>query len=660
MTASAWLPVRLSERHRLAVYPTPAAYFADRIRHQQYFSYARFNRDFWEAWRPVRDGDGSVRAERAALLRDLAAEIGGLRDDDPNLFVATSHLRYPNSDRIEAGSQHDDEILATIESTLPAGYVAHDGQLFKRATIDGRIRALYEALRSLRVIAVGPAWLATLKERLKLPRFGLHALDGANGRDGRRQILAALEEDHARLCGEPTAYLFHADLLSPWLVLQLHRKLRNAFLLDLGSALDICEPSRVREAAWGRIHWNAIARNLGFDEEPLDSQRVVEIPRLVGLHDPTPALPPSPARRNVRRTKPARDRRNPIRFVENKAVDFDFVQGALEASARANHWTNFGPATAELEASLGRFLALPDSRRVVMCASGTAAMFALAGLCAYRAGRPMRWVTSAFAFHPARQGPFAGAQVVDCDSEGMLDLAALARFPDDRYDGVLATNVFGALDDPGPFTRFCRERGKVLVLDSALGFDVGYRRGADVPDEIVSFHHTKPWGMGEGGCVIVDADDADAVRSIINFGLFRGYATGSASFNGKISDFSSAFLLQRLRDFSDVSPRYHAQYTRIAAIGRRVGFALLGGSDRPRLATPSNVPLLAPHAVTLEHLANPTVALQKYYQPLAPGHAVAADLYARIVNVPCHPGLEQLPEESLSECLAGVLERSRP
>ena len=455
MTASAWQPVRLSERHRLAVYPTPVAYFADRIRHQQYFSYARFNRAFWEAWRPVRDGDASLRPERAALLHDLASEIRGLRDDDPNLFVATSHLRYPNSDRMEAGSQNDDEILATIEATLPPAYVAHDGQLFKRATIDGRIRALYEALRSLRVIAVGPAWLATLKERLKLPRFGLRSIDGA---DDRQRILEALVEDHRRLCGEPVAYLFHADLLSPWLVLQLHRRLRNAFLLDLGSALDICEPSRVREAAWGRIHWNAIARNLGFDEEPLDSQRVVEIPRVVGLHDPAPALPPSPARRHVRHAKPVHDRRHPVRFVENKAVDFDFVQGALDASARANHWTNFGPATAELEASLGRFLALPESRRVVMCASGTAAMFALAGLSAYRAGRPMRWVTSAFAFHPARQGPYTDARVVDCDAEGMLDLAALAAVPDDAYDGVLATNVFGAHPCRGPAARGGRRR----------------------------------------------------------------------------------------------------------------------------------------------------------------------------------------------------------
>ena len=72
------------------------------------------------------------------------------------------------------------------------------------------------------------------------------------------------------------------------------------------------------------------------------------------------------------------------------------------------------------------------------------------------------------------------------------------------------------------------------------------------------------------------------------------------------------------------------------------------------------MPLIAPHPVGLEHLENRTVALQKYYRPLEPGHATAADLYARIVNVPCHPGLEALPEDALSECLSGVLERSRP
>jgi dTDP-4-amino-4,6-dideoxygalactose transaminase len=656
-----WQPVPLSERHRLSVYPTPVAYFADRIRRQQYFSHARVNRGFFEAWLSLRDGARSLAPARAGLLRDLAARLGQLPANDPDLFVATSHLHYPDSDRLEAGAEDEQRILAAIEETLPPGYVPHDGQLWKRGTIDGRIRALYDALRPLPVVAVGPEWLIELGGRLRLSRFALKAVDGPAVTAEREEFLTALLDEHARFCGAPVAYLFHAELLSPWLVLALHRRMRNAFLIDLGSALDVCDPARMREATWGRVHWHAIARNLGLDDEVRRGARPeAERPRLLSAHGPEPALPPAPARVRRRRMLPALDRRTPMCFVENKSIDFAFVQDALQASARANHWTNFGPATSSLEATLARQLDLPRSRRVVMCSSGTAALFGLAGLATFRAGRPLRWVTSAFGFHPARQGPYAGSRVVDCDARALLDLRALQALPDEAFDAVLLTNVFGALEDPGPYVRLCRERGKVLVLDSALALDATYRKDAFVPDEVVSFHHTKPWGMGEGGCVIVDEDDADVMRSIFNFGIYRGHATGEISFNGKLSDFASAFLLQRLRDFVELSPRYHLQHARIATIARRLGYQILGGIDRRRQATPANVPLLAPHPVKEEHLENPTVALRKYYRPLEAGYAVADDLYARIVNVPCHPGLERIPEESLRSCLARVLEASRP
>ena len=39
--------------------------------------------------------------------------------------------------------------------------------------------------------------------------------------------------------------------------------------------------------------------------------------------------------------------------------------------------------------------------------------------------------------------------------------------------------------------------------------------------EILSFHHTKPWGFGEGGAVICETFDEKIVRQLINFGVDR-------------------------------------------------------------------------------------------------------------------------------------------
>ena len=657
MTAWAWQPVPLSSRHRYAVYRTPVTYFAERVRRQRWFSYTQLNRRFWE----------SLARPSTPLREETLSLLGELPTADPDLFVATSHLDYPGSDRLEAGAARDGELLTRIESTLPRGYVAHDGQLWKRATISGEIRAFYEALRPLQVIALGPDWLIELGGRLRLPRFSLKAIDVRKDASRRHELLDDLREAHARLHGEPTALLLQAGALAPWLVLKLHRQLRNTFVVDMGRALDVCVPERVFAENWGRVHRRALSTSLGplgLDTgSPPDARRLFGTGALEAPVRETRAPRPAPPPAGVRapRPTPRADRRGPVRFVENKDVDFDFVRAALQESARANHWTNFGPTTARLEEAIAGYLGLPASRRVVMTSSGTAALFALAGLAGYRAGRELRWAISAFGFHPSRQGPFTGATIVDCDARGLLDVDRLAALDPEAWDAALVTNTFGVLTDPAPWVRLCRERGKILALDSALALDAPYRGAGDVPDEIVSFHHTKPWGMGEGGCVIVDRDDEDAVRSVINFGIYRGHATGDASFNGKISDFSSGFILQRLRDFADVSPRYHLQYGRIAEIARRAGFEVLGGvtATLDRVATPSNVPLLAPHPVAAEHLDDPALVLRKYYRPIGPG-AVAADLYARIVNVPCHPELERLSAAEIARVLEGVLARSAP
>ncbi len=356
----------------------------------------------------------------------------------------------------------------------------------------------------------------------------------------------------------------------------------------------------------------------------------------------------------TRRLGARRARRMPaaVAFVEDKRPDLAFVGSALRESAERNHWTNFGPVAHRLEEALAEFLDLPDDRCVVMCASATAGLFALASLEAHQLGRPLRWVVSAFGFHPSRQGPFAGARVVDCDRRGLLDLARLADIDPNEYDGVLVTNVFGALPSLAPFVEFCHRRGKRLVCDSALALDAPYRAERDLPAEVVSFHHTKPWGVGEGGCVLIERGLENAFRSLINFGIYRGIDTGPLSTNAKLSDPAAAFVLDRMRRFSRFSPEHHRQYARIARLAREAGFEpLLGPVTEGCAATPANVPLRAPRPLAPSEIDDPLLVMRKYYRPLVPGLPVADDLYRHILNVPCHPGVGVLGDEALARCL---------
>src|SRR5262249_2745582 len=145
-----------------------------------------------------------------------------------------------------------------------------------------------------------------------------------------------------------------------------------------------------------------------------------------------------------------------LSFLEAKPIDWTRVRALLAESGHLNHWTNFGPVAQRLESALEELLRLSPAKAVVATSSGTAALFALAGIFAARLRLPPRWVTCAFGFVSTRAGPFANTQFVDCDGRGFLSLDALADIPSDTYDAVLVTNVFAAQARFTSYADFCR------------------------------------------------------------------------------------------------------------------------------------------------------------------------------------------------------------
>ena len=342
-----------------------------------------------------------------------------------------------------------------------------------------------------------------------------------------------------------------------------------------------------------------------------------------------------------------------IPFVEAKHPDYQHVRDLLAASEASGTWSNFGPVSLRLEATIAEALELPPTRRAVACANGTVALHGLVLLHEHLAERPLRWVVSAFTFHAQHQGPLAGAQVLDCDEGGLLDAEALAALPADSWDGVIVTHLFGAARDVERYEAIAERAGKVLLFDSATCFGTSYRDepvGRFGAGEVFSFHHTKPCGFGEGGCAVVPAALEDTFRSLINFGLYKGIDTGPRSANGKMSDVAAAFILDRLRRRDAIRGAHREQFGRLAACARDLGLALLGdGLDAG--AFPNLAPVLASQPIGLEPLSAGPLVVHKYYRPIA-SRPRADALYARVVCFPCHGGVAALTDRDLQRAMA--------
>ena len=341
-----------------------------------------------------------------------------------------------------------------------------------------------------------------------------------------------------------------------------------------------------------------------------------------------------------------------VRFVEAKPFDAGRLTAILEDSILMNHWTNGGPTAARLEAMVHRRLGISESRCVVVASSATAALLAMAGVFAHRLGRPVRWIGSSFGFFSGRIGPLAGSiDFVDCGADGSLDLECVEGRPANAWDGLLVTNVFGSAPDLARYSEYCRSRGKLLLADNAMAF-LGFDRSSlDTPDEIISFHHTKPWGFGEGGCAVLPRPYAELFRHLLNFGHQAPTSLAAFAGNGKMSDLAAAAVIARLEAEDEWAPLYRTQWQRIADLGIRSGLSLL---NRPAPgAVPGFVAFEAPGSIAGRLIAGRGVPMAKYYPPLSET-ARAHDLYDRNVCVACHPGMAFLPDAAIADELTRI------
>ena len=301
-----------------------------------------------------------------------------------------------------------------------------------------------------------------------------------------------------------------------------------------------------------------------------------------------------------------------IAFIEDKKSDLEYVAALLWQCERCNQWANRGPLYWALAESYENHMNLSPGLSVVPCANGGIALEVLARFHDAKFGRAQRWVGSAFSFSNLGRGWFASMQFIDCDDQGMLDLSALEAIEPSEFDGFVVTNIFGLWRDFTPYIEFARCSGKHMLIDNAAGID---EQIPDWPYQSFSLHHTKPYGVGEGGLIVSPRDEADAIYEILNYGEIGKPSRGQWFNNGKLSDIACAFHLDRLARYPEWGPKYRAQALRVGAIASAVGLKPLISDRRDAPAT--SEPFIAPDAVPLDRLRkSQRLHFGKYYNPL--------------------------------------------
>ncbi len=344
------------------------------------------------------------------------------------------------------------------------------------------------------------------------------------------------------------------------------------------------------------------------------------------------------------------------------------IDGYLELSRGERWFSNGGPCC--------RLLAERLAERVgAYCtpvASGTLGlMAALAAVLEGKGGARGAAMPSFTFAATAEAAIWAGLEprLLDIDrSHWHLDPADLERaLAAGDVGAAVAVSSFGT---PPPaavreeWERACRAAAVPLVVDSAAGFgavaDDGAPIGSQGDVEVVSFHATKPFAIGEGGAVFTrDRKLHELLGRAINFGFQEDRKIGFArGLNAKMSELHAATALAVLDHLDDILAGRRAA---AAAILTRAGEIIRtqGGCER---STWQFVPVAFADAGARAQMlkaCRDRVEVRVYYEPLAelmPSRVVTAgdlpatrELHERIL---CLPMANHLDPPEVDEIVA--------
>jgi dTDP-4-amino-4,6-dideoxygalactose transaminase len=335
-----------------------------------------------------------------------------------------------------------------------------------------------------------------------------------------------------------------------------------------------------------------------------------------------------------------------INWIPQKKININLVNELLEKCLETNQFTNYGPNVKLLEEIIMREFEIENDKEVIVVSNASIAIQCLASSIEKYENTKINWATQSFTFPPSAQGTLNESKILDIDLDGGIDLTEI----DDSINGLIVTNIFGNIVDIDKYVNYCNLNNKFLIFDNAatpytfyknrncLNYGVG---------SIISFHHTKPIGFGEGGAIIVDKKYSEIARKLTNFGiqLDKDNYFSRLGNNYKMSEISAVYIIQYIKDnFQYLKNKHIELYSYIKNKIQEIpncNFYLFPSFHSDYKILSSCFTLLFKDYndnVRLKLLEN-NIFCRKYYEPLKNTNN-AIDIYSRILCITCNKDMD--------------------
>lgn len=311
-----------------------------------------------------------------------------------------------------------------------------------------------------------------------------------------------------------------------------------------------------------------------------------------------------------------------MKWLARKPIDSKQIEQMLNKCAQTGQYVNGGEFSAKLEDSFRDLAKISDDREVIYLNSATSALHLALKVIKRLMPEKETVVTSAYTFPSVIQSQMYKYEVVDIDQE----FQPVIKYGE-KYINVV-TNLLGYVTD------LSKHRDEPIIYDNAAT-PIAFYDNRSIHDygfcSVVSLHHTKLLGFGEGGFLILDKKFSDLARSLSNFGFTQSSRTYNAyGSNYKASELSAIYSLEFLSSYSSWKSTVDKNFDFLCnELGLNTLYDYSDKSVKSCFFYIHSVPISIKNS-----------ACKKYYEPLK-RLKVSANLFDRCLCIPTHQDITQ-------------------
>jgi dTDP-4-amino-4,6-dideoxygalactose transaminase len=331
-----------------------------------------------------------------------------------------------------------------------------------------------------------------------------------------------------------------------------------------------------------------------------------------------------------------------ISWVNKKTLNIDTINNKILNCIETKHFTNEGINVIKLQNKIKELFKLDDNKEVLMTCNGAMGINSLIGGLNIYFNKKLNWAVQSFTFPCSKQGLLVDSIVFDIDENMGPNIEELNKRKDD-FDGVLITNCFGCSVNIKIYEEFCKNNNKLLLFDNAASSmtfyegknHLNYGNGC-----MVSLHHTKPIGFGEGGFIVFDKEYLNAMKKTICFGFtntdrlnYDIYAS-----NYKMSEIACIYINEYLNNLEKIY-NHHTEMInyfieKLKKNNLETKIKIFKNFSNYFYSLMSTIPLIFENNIDTIYFIDNNIEAKKYYYPLDKTCNNSVNIFNKIICLP--------------------------